>query len=195
MEYYPELAIVLLLLGLLLLVAEIFIPSGGTLLGGSLICLGFSVYFAWKAWWGSSPVWWWVYIGSALVLLPTVTSLALYIFPRTSMGKQVLLEAPSAERLSTPSKEEQRLLEAVGRIGRTVTPLTPGGLVQVDSHRFHCFSEGLIIDRDELVEIVAVRGPRLLVRKAAVSAESQKDKFVEEAETAEERVDFDFSDE
>ena len=80
------------------------------------------------------------------------------------MGRRVLLEAPLAEELTPFAKQNRKLQELVGQFGRTVSPLTPGGLVNVNGERLHAISEGLIVDPGQSVEVLEVRGNRLLVR-------------------------------
>jgi membrane-bound serine protease (ClpP class) len=159
-----EFAILLLLLGLALLVAEIFIPSGGFLLFAALACLGASVWCAAGAWWGSSPAKWWIYISLLVVLIPGAVGGAFYVFPRTSLGRKILLEGPSLDEVTPYVEEEIRLMQLIGKSGKTLTLLNPGGLVLVNEERMHCESEGMLIDSSEVVQIVGVKSNRLVVR-------------------------------
>src|SRR5690606_30119813 len=51
------------------------------------------------------------------------------------------------------------------RRGTTRTVLRPTGIVEVDGQRIHVVSDGEFIDPDESVEIIAVEGHRIVVRK------------------------------
>jgi membrane-bound ClpP family serine protease len=158
------LAVVLLVLGLALIVCEVFIPSAGLIAAFATLCLAGSVAFAWQAWWYRSPAYFTIYVISLLILIPSALSGAFYVLPRTEFGRQVLLEAPDLQEV-TPYQEEQRQLQRlVGQIGKTQTLLNPGGLVLVDGTRQHCESEGLLLEAGTPVEIVAVKGNRLVVR-------------------------------
>jgi membrane-bound ClpP family serine protease len=84
----------------------------------------------------------------------------------TVIGERILLKAPSLSEV-TPYQDEQRRLESfVGRVGVAQTLLNPGGLVRVEAAKLHAFSEGMLIDSGTAVEIVEVRGTRVLVRPA-----------------------------
>ncbi len=159
-----EFAILLLILGLALLVAEVFIPSGGFLLFAALACMGASVWCAADAWWGSSPVKWWIYIGLLVVLIPSAVGGAFYVFPRTSLGRKILLEGPSLDEVTPYAEDEIHLTQLIGKSGKTLTLLNPGGLVLVNQERMHCESEGMLIDSSEVVQIVGVKSNRLVVR-------------------------------
>jgi membrane-bound serine protease (ClpP class) len=161
---HSHLALLLMLVGLALLVAEVFIPSGGIILAAALLSLGASIWYAWDAWGDSQPAAWWTYLAVLVALLPTVVIGAFYIFPRTSVGRRILLEAPSLEEVTPFSDEQEGLAGLVGHTGTTLTMLSPGGMVSVDGERLHCESEGMMIDPQQPVEVVAVRANRLVVR-------------------------------
>jgi membrane-bound ClpP family serine protease len=160
------LAVAFLVLGLTLIVCEVFIPSAGLIAAFATLCFAASVVAAWHAWWYDRPGYFAIYAIALLVLIPSALSGALYLLPRTEFGRQVLLEAPNLDEV-TPYQEEQRQLQRlIGRIGKTLTLLNPGGLVLVDGTRQHCESEGLLLEAGTPVEIVAVKGNRLVVRPA-----------------------------
>jgi membrane-bound ClpP family serine protease len=89
---------------------------------------------------------------------------ALYVLPRTSLGRRILLEAPSLDEVTAYADEEDFLTKLIGKTGKTLTLLNPGGLVSVDGERLHCESEGMMIDADQNVEILRVKANRLVVR-------------------------------
>jgi len=159
------LAILLLMVGLALLAMEVFIPSGGIIAFLSVLGFAGSIWFAWKAWWITAPTLWWAYIASIVVLIPVVTISAFYVFPRTRLGKKYLLEARSLDEVTPYAAEEDRLSKMIGQTARTLTPLNPGGLVAINGERLHCESEGMMLEADRQVVIVAVKGNRLLVRQ------------------------------
>jgi membrane-bound ClpP family serine protease len=158
------LAILLLVVGLALIVCEVFIPSAGLIAALATLCIAGSVASAWSAWASTSPTYFALYALAMLLLIPSAISGAFYMLPRTAFGRKVLLEAPDLDEV-TPYQEEQRqLLRLVGHVGKTLTPLNPGGLVEVDGTRQHCESEGMLLEAGTPVEVVAVKGARIVVR-------------------------------
>jgi membrane-bound ClpP family serine protease len=158
------LAVALLVLGLTLIICEVFIPSAGLIAAAATLCFAGSVVTAYMAWWYDKPTYFAIYLISLLILIPSAVSGALYLLPRTEFGRQVLLEAPALDEV-TPYQEEQRQLQRlVGRVGKTLTLLNPGGLVLVDGTRQHCESEGSMLESGAPVEVVAVKGNRVVVR-------------------------------
>lgn len=179
-------AILLLFAGIGILMAEIFLPSGGFLGVVTFFTLVLSLIFAHRAWWTSHPNFFWVFCCVLLFLIPTALSIAFYVLPKTSFGKKVLLEAPDLEGLTPFVKETTRLMDLVGQYGRTVSPLTPGGIVNVNGERLHAISEGLIVEAGQTIQVLDVRGTRLLVRPAAPPPEGSQAPSPEESS----RLDF-----
>lgn len=163
---YSHFAILLLLLSLALLTAEVFVPSGGFISVLMLLALAGSVFCAFRAWWGTSPALWWSYVASVLVLLPAVLIAAFTIFPRTAYGRRILLDAPAPEEIAAYSREQAELQQLIGRRGKTVTLHNPGGIVTVDGGRHHSETRGMMLDPGEEVEVVAVKGNRVVIRLA-----------------------------
>ena len=161
---YSLIAILGLIIALMMFVAEIFIPSGGLIAVLALSSMAASLWGAWMAWWGTSPGFWWTYIASIIVLIPTTIGMAVKIFPTTAWGKKFIHEVPTLEEVSGFQAETDHLRSLVGKTGKTQTLLNPSGFVIVDHERHHCESQGMIIDPRVDVEIIAVEGTRLVVK-------------------------------
>ena len=159
-------AVLLLGLGLAVLVVEIFVPSGGLLAVFTLMCLTGSVVAAWKEWWGTDPAAFWLYAGCVVVLVPGTVVGAFAMLPRTKFGRRLLQEAPTREEITPLAEESARLEALVGERGVTLTTHSPGGLVEVAGQRHHAEARGLMLDPGQPVEVVGLRGQRLVVRLA-----------------------------
>ena len=163
---YSHFSILLLMLSLALLTAEVFVPSGGFIAVLMLLSLAGSVFCAFQAWWESNPTIWWSYVASVVLLLPAVLIGAFTVFPRTPYGRRVLLDAPAPEEIEGYSKEQAELQQLVGQRGKTVTMHSPGGMISVGGRRYHAETRGMMLDPGELVEVVSVKGNRLVIRLA-----------------------------
>lgn len=171
----PLLAILLLLLGLALLMIEVFIPSGGLIMITALASLGGSVYFAYTAWFQSDPSTWWTYVVGTTVSIPATVVGAFYLLQKTPLGRRILLEGPASDEVRPFSAEEAHLRQLIGRTGTTLSMLAPGGLVNVDGERLHCESEGIVIDPGQAVVVVGVTGNRVIVRPTAEAVPSESE--------------------
>ncbi|MCA9014867.1 MAG: hypothetical protein KDA77_05995 [Planctomycetaceae bacterium] len=161
---YSLIAILALVVTLMLFVAEIFVPSGGLIAVLALTCMAGSVWAAWMAWWETSPSLWWTYIASVVILIPTTLGYAVRFFPNTSWGKKIIHEVPTLEEVTGFQEETEHLRSLIGKTGKTQTLLNPSGFVLVNHERLHCESQGMIIDAQTEVEVIAVEGTRLVVK-------------------------------
>lgn len=164
MDSNAYLALGLLCLGLGLLVLEVFIPSGGLL---GLITVGVligGVCCAWAAWGRLEPSFFGAYLVVLVLGVPSALIGAFTVLPHTSLGRQVLLEAPTLEAVTPFAAEEAKLENLIGWVGQASSPLTPGGLVNIGNRRLHATSDGLLIEAGEHVEVIGVKGTQVVVR-------------------------------
>ena len=132
--------LLLLAFGLLLLIAEVFIPSGGLIGFLALCCLGLSLWHAFQ----QSVDLGLKFLLADCLLLPVAMALAIHLWPQTPLAKRVFLRRPTPEEIEV-SHSSQRLDHLVGQLGRALTPLRPSGLVDFDGRRLDGLSEeGLI---------------------------------------------------
>ena len=148
--------VLLLMLGLGLLVAEVFLPTAGVvgLLAGS--CLVGSGYLAWRHGGSLGPRW----IGLEVTLVPVAWAASLYGLPRTRLGRRVYLRPPTAADLA-PSRGP---LDWVGRPCVALTPLRPSGSVELAGRRVEAMAESGLIDAGASGRVVAIRSGRAIIR-------------------------------
>ena len=153
--------LLLLAFALILLVAEIFIPSGGMIGLLALSCLVLSLWQAFRQSFELGLK----FLLADFLLMPMAFALAVHLWPKTPLGKRVLLARPSPEEIEV-SHSSERLDHLIGQLGRALTPLRPSGLVDFDGRRFDGLSEEGLIPSGALVRAVRVRGGQLIVRTA-----------------------------
>lgn len=160
-------AFLLLAIGVLLFVAEVFIPSGGAITMLAASCLLASVWCAWTAWWHSNPTMFWTFLGIMLFVTPAAVGGAFTVWQHTPLGRRAILQPPTPDEVAAFTEIGQHLAEHIGKVGDTVSPLNPAGIVKIDGERVQCQSEGMIIDRGCKVRVIAVQGSHVIVRRVA----------------------------
>lgn len=150
----------LLVIGLALAVTEVFVPSGG-LIGFLAACalLG-AIIVAFM----DNPIVGLAILAVAILGLPVVLALGLYWWPRTPIGKRVLLDAPESDEVLPDDPRRRNLKSLVGRIGRAKSKMLPSGAVVIDGRSIDAVSEGPPIEPGEAVQVVAVHGMEVIVR-------------------------------
>lgn len=150
-----------LAVGLVLLIAEVFIPSGGLI---GLLAIGFIVVSLWQAFAASTALGL-KFTLALTILLPLTLALAVHLWPRTPLAKWIFLKPPEPDEFE-PEPTAHPLAHLIGQYGRALTPLRPSGSVDFEGHRYDALSEEGLIPAGSLVRAVGSRGGELLVRAA-----------------------------
>ncbi|MEQ8787315.1 MAG: NfeD family protein [Pirellulaceae bacterium] len=152
-------ALLLLLLGLVLMILEVFIPSGGVLgVISALAILGAVVIAFTSSMRNGSLV-----LGLTALGVPLVMYLAVRYWPQTPLGRLILIRLPKSDREILPEHEHGDLKAMIGRIGQAKSKMLPSGLVRIDGRSFDAVSRGMAIDPGETVKVVGVRLNRIVV--------------------------------
>ncbi len=159
MDWWLVFAVFLFLASAALLVAEVFVPSGGLLSVCSFACLagGIVIFF------NFSTVAGWIGIIIAIIMIPTVLIFAYRIFPKTRFGKAVTLTPPKRD-LGDAIPDTDRLKELLGRTGVVLSDLRPVGMCDFAGRRLECVAETGYIEKDNNVTVIRVEGTQLTVR-------------------------------
>jgi len=165
-------AILLLVLGMGLAVLEVFVPSGGILafLAASsvfaAIVLGFMDGRPWVGF---------TILASAVLGVPGVVMLALRWWPRTPLGRRMLLDVPTGKEVLPGVPRQRSLKKLVGRVGVAKSEMLPSGAITIDGRTVNALSEGMAIDAGQQVRVIEVHGNRVVVRPVDERAPSPED--------------------
>jgi membrane-bound ClpP family serine protease len=153
-------AVLLLVLGLLLLMMEIFFPSAGILAFLSAASLIGAIILAFQQGIGTGALF--------LFLTPvgtiTFVILAFKFWPKTSMGRRMMLATPPSDEVLPEDPEKEFLQSLVGRVGKTKCKMLPSGIISIDGRKIDAVSEGMPIEVNQEVRVLQVRGKRVIVR-------------------------------
>ncbi len=145
--------VAVLVLGLLLLLAEVAIVPGFGVAGVlGMLALAAGAIAAWTE---LGPFWGTVTGAIAIIM----SGVMLYVLPKSKAGRRMVLEHSQAKAVS-----QQDRSALVGRRGVTVTPLRPIGRVRFGHEEVDVMTEGEYIESDQEVEVMTVEGPRVVVR-------------------------------
>ncbi len=156
-------SIVLMLLGLALVMLEVFIPSGGIL---GFLSIASLIAAIWMAFYHGGQRVGFAFVVVAALGVPGVLILAFKWWPHTPMGKRLLLDLPKSEEVLPDSPLRRTLRSFVGKAGVAKSLMLPSGAIQVEGMTIDALSEGMPIEAGQRVRVVAVRGNRVVVRPA-----------------------------
>lgn len=153
----------LLAAAMLLVVIEVFVPSGGLIAILSTGCAIAGVVCLFKV----STTWGAIGVAAVLVMGPLTFAFALKVWPSTPMGRKMMGEKPpeqlEAERLAE-LKEREQLAALVGMEGVVLVDLRPIGTIEVNGKRYEALSERSIIRAGSRVKITMVEPNQIKVR-------------------------------
>jgi len=156
-------AVILLLLGIIILIAEFFIPSSGILgvLATLAIIGAITLGFMHSLTAGTA------FVVAAIIVVPIVLLGAIKYWPHTPMGRSILITPPADQDDVLPETPTYRKLpELIGQRGLAKTEMLPGGTVEIQGKRYDAVSEGMPIDAGQPVLVVRIETQRLVVRPA-----------------------------
>ncbi len=153
------LAVLLFLLTAALVVAEVFVPSGGIL---SILALASAIGGVW-IFFNQSVMMGWIGLVVAVLIIPTALGFAYKMLPHTSFGKSVLL-APPVRKSGDAIADNDRLQQLLGKTGQVITALRPVGTCEFDGERVECVAESGYVEKDNKVKVIRVEGTQLTVR-------------------------------
>ncbi|MFA6561883.1 MAG: NfeD family protein [Verrucomicrobiia bacterium] len=151
-----EWIVLLLVIGLVLVTVEVFLPSGLFGVAGGL-CLIAAIAITYSDYGVAAGTW---LLGG--VILATLFGLILWVkfFPKTATGRSMMLNQTSGN--VAPEQDFAALLHKRG-VARS--HLRPSGIAEIEGRRVDVISEGGMIPPDTEVQVVAVDGTKIVVRK------------------------------
>jgi membrane-bound ClpP family serine protease len=154
-------AIILLVLGIMLVVMEVVIPSGGALGVLATAAIVGALILAFM----HSTVAGFIFVAIVAVCLPIIIYYGFKIFPKTSFGRKIILipdhESPAVRGAAGVSETDYATL--VGKTGRTITALRPAGLAEIDGERYSVTAAGEMIDAAANIVVTRVEGNNIVV--------------------------------
>lgn len=158
-----EIAIITLLFaaGVLVLIAELFLPSHGVLgvLGAGLLVAGVVQTYRFGGERAGTVA------GLAcLAALPAFAFAAVKVWPKTWIGRRIVPPNPIATRSDTSVPTEE-LSRYIGKTGQATSPLRPVGICEFDGRRLSCIAEFGMLDAGATVEGTRVISGQLAVQE------------------------------
>jgi len=162
-------AIILMVLGLCIIMLEIFVPSGGILTFLSIAAVLGSIFIAFNSGGTGTGL---IFAAVALIGMPSAFVLALKWLPNTPVGRMLLLGVPTEDDVISKDDPRHRLQELVGKWGIARSAMLPGGAVRIENQTLDAVCESGSIEEGESVQVVKIRNNRLVVRKRPRQSES-----------------------
>ena len=159
--------VILLLGGLFLIGAEIYVPGGVLGLIGAVSLLA-AIVIAFLIF---PPQTAFLVAVGIIILLGICIFLWIRYFPRTRLGRSLTLARDGRNFHA----QRDDLSPLVGKMGSTVTSLRPSGVALIEGRRYDVVAQGSWVDKGVKVKVVDVSGNRVMVRPIVADKEDLKE--------------------
>lgn len=143
-----------------LLIAEVFVPSGGLISVCAFVCLFGGIFIFFKQSTAAGVIG----VIVAIIMIPSVLVVAYRVFPRTRFGKNVTLAPPVREQ-GDAVPDTGLLKELLGATGVVLTPLRPVGTCDFSGRRVECVADSGYVDKGKKVRVIGVESTQVTVRE------------------------------
>lgn len=161
---------VLIAVGLVAIFAELLIPAFGIIGVAGLGSVIAAVVFAYNEH-GQGPGT--LVLAVALLSTPLALYFGLKSFPRTFIGKRLILNDSFDRDSGYTSYTDGNYRNLVGKEGRARTTLRPSGMAEIEGERLSVVSSGEFIEHDAPIRVVRVEGSRVVVRRSSTHDSEQ----------------------
>jgi len=151
------LPIVLQLAGIVVIIAEIILPSGGILSIAALGLFGYSLFIVFNE---ISNTVGFAFVAADLVLIPVLVIVGLKLLARSPVTLRKTLS-----RKEGVSSQSSELDSYIDMEGTAVTDLRPAGTAVINGKRVDVVTRGEYFEKDSVILVIAVTGNQIIVRK------------------------------
>ena len=151
--------IAVFLVGVLMIIVEILLPTVGLLAGLGVAAMLYSIVLALGGDIGALAA-----LGIALVISIVLFLLIVSRLPSSKLWNKIVLQKSSRTEEGYVSATEQTGL--VGKTGEVLTELRPSGTARMDGRPVDVISEGAFIQKGKSIVVLSVNGSRVVVREA-----------------------------
>jgi membrane-bound serine protease (ClpP class) len=149
--------IILQLVGVVVIIAEIILPSGGILSIVALGVFGYSLFIVFNE---ISMTIGFSFVAADLILIPVLVIVGLKLLARSPVTLRKTLS-----RKEGVSSQSSELESYVGTQGNAVTDLRPAGIAVINGKRVDVVTRGEYLEKDSAIIVTTVTGNQIIVRK------------------------------
>ena len=151
------LPIILQIVGVVVIIAEVILPSFGILTIVALGVFGYSLFMVFQ---DISKAAGFALLAADLVLIPVLVILGLKLLARSPVTLRKTLSREEGVSSQSPDLDSY-----IDMQGTTVTDLRPAGTAVIDGKRVDVVTRGEYLEKDAAIIVTAVTGNQIIVRK------------------------------
>ncbi len=145
------------LLGVIIILAEFVLPSGGILSITACAVLAYSLYTVFAT---ISTDAGFIFIAVDIIMIPVLVFAGIKILANSPVTLKKALS-----RKDGVTSQDLDLQNLIGKTGIVINDLRPAGRAVIENKRFDVVSEGDYIDKDNKIIVSFISGNRIVVKK------------------------------
>ena len=149
--------VILQLIGVVVVIAEIILPSGGILSILAAAIFGYSLYAVFTQVSASAGS---VFIIADLIIIPILIYFGIKFLAKSPVTLKTQLSKKDGVTSQSPELDHY-----MGRKGQTITDLRPSGVALFDDERLDVVTRGEYIEKRQEIVVIAVRGNQIIVKQ------------------------------
>lgn len=149
--------IVLQVIGILVIMAEILLPSGGLLSMLAVGLFGYSLYYVFNSISSSIGI---VFVVVDIVIIPITILVGFKLLAKSPIALKKKLSSGDGVVAQTANAQKY-----IGKEGVAFTDLRPAGIAMIGNERLDVVSEGKYLDKDSKIVVVYVSGNQIIVNQ------------------------------
>ncbi len=154
--------VLLFVVGFIALFLELFVPAAGIIGAAGIICMIVATVLAYNS---LGKIVGSLFLAGVLVGTPAMIMLGLKVFPKSFIGKRLILLRSMEQEYGFTSADVEKYRDLLGKEGITLTMLRPSGMVRINGKKFSVVTSGELIEKDQAVHVIKVEGNRIVVRR------------------------------
>ncbi len=143
------------LLGVIIILAEFVLPSGGILTVAACAVVGYSLYLVFTISTGIG----FIFVSADVIIFPILVLIGIKILANSPVTLKKTLS--KNEGVTSQGSDLQSL---IGKTGSVINDLRPAGRAIIENRRYDVVSEGDYIEKDASIIVASVNGNRIVVK-------------------------------
>jgi len=154
--------VLLFVVGFVALFLELFVPAAGMIGASGIICMIVGTVLGYRNFGTTVGT---IFLTGTLIGTPAMIVIGLKVFPRTFVGKKLILSFSQHRETGFASYTSERYEGLEGKEGEAITMLRPSGMVLIDGQKYSVVTSGELIEKGTMVRVIRVEGSRVVVRR------------------------------
>ncbi len=153
--------VLLFVVGFIALFLELFVPAVGLIGGGGIVCMIVGTVLGYRNFGTTVGT---LFLTGTLIGTPAMIVIGLKMFPKTFVGKKLILSFSQERETGFTSYSSERYEGLEGMEGEALTMLRPSGMAKFNGKKYSVVTSGELVEKGTAIRVVKVEGSRVVVR-------------------------------